>query len=37
MIVVEAGMSFRISGKNIDVGDALRERVSGRIADAMGK
>jgi ribosomal subunit interface protein len=30
-------MSFRISGKNIDVGDALRERVSGRIAEAMGK
>src|SRR5580704_358390 len=37
MIAAEAGMSFRISGKNIDVGDALRERVSGRIADAMGK
>ena len=30
-------MSFRISGKNIDVGDALRERVSDRIAEAMGK
>lgn len=30
-------MSFRISGKNIDVGDALRERVSGRIAEATGK
>jgi ribosomal subunit interface protein len=30
-------MSFRISGKNIDVGDALRERVSSRIAEAMGK
>ena len=30
-------MSFRISGKNIDVGDALRERVSARIAEAMGK
>src|ERR1700722_19705468 len=30
-------MSFRISGKNIDVGDALRERVSRRIAEAMGK
>src|SRR5580693_6119451 len=30
-------MSFRISGKNIDVGDALRERVSERIAEAMGK
>jgi ribosomal subunit interface protein len=37
MIGAEAGMSFRISGKNIDVGDALRERVSDRIAEAMGK
>src|ERR1700683_3103808 len=37
MIAAEAGMSFRISGKNIDVGDALRERVSGRLAEAMGK
>jgi ribosomal subunit interface protein len=30
-------MSFRVSGKNLDVGDALRERVSERIAEAMGK
>lgn len=30
-------MTFRVSGKNLDVGDALRERVSGRIAEAMGK
>jgi ribosomal subunit interface protein len=30
-------MTFRISGKNIDVGEALRERVNGRIADAIGK
>ncbi|MGH6670352.1 MAG: ribosome hibernation-promoting factor, HPF/YfiA family [Xanthobacteraceae bacterium] len=30
-------MSFRISGKNLDVGDALRDRVHDRIADAMGK
>jgi ribosomal subunit interface protein len=37
MIAAEAGMSFRVSGKNIDVGDALRERVSARIAEAMGK
>jgi ribosomal subunit interface protein len=37
MIAAEAGMSFRISGKNVDVGDALRERVSARIAEAMGK
>jgi ribosomal subunit interface protein len=37
MIASEAGMSFRVSGKNIDVGDALRERVSDRIGEAMGK
>jgi ribosomal subunit interface protein len=37
MLASEAGMSFRVSGKNIDVGDALRERVSDRIAEAMGK
>ena len=30
-------MPFRISGKNIDVGEALRARVNARIADAMGK
>jgi len=30
-------MSFRVSGKNLDIGDALRERVSGRIAEAMSK
>jgi ribosomal subunit interface protein len=30
-------MTFRVSGKNIDVGDALRDRVSARIAEAMGK
>jgi ribosomal subunit interface protein len=30
-------MSFRISGKNLTVGEALRERVSARIAEAMGK
>jgi ribosome hibernation promoting factor len=30
-------MTFRVSGKNLDVGDALRERVSERIALAMGK
>jgi ribosomal subunit interface protein len=28
---------FRISGKNIDIGEALRERVNSRIADALGK
>jgi ribosomal subunit interface protein len=30
-------MAFRVSGKNLDVGDALRERVRERIAEAMGK
>ena len=30
-------MTFRVSGKNLDVGDALRERVSERIAETMGK
>jgi ribosomal subunit interface protein len=37
MIAAEAGMSFRVSGKNLDVGDALRERVLARVAEAMGK
>jgi ribosomal subunit interface protein len=37
MIALEAGMSFRISGKNLDVGDALRQRVRDRVAEAMGK
>jgi ribosome hibernation promoting factor len=30
-------MPFRISGKNIDIGDALRARVNARIAEAMEK
>jgi ribosomal subunit interface protein len=30
-------MPFRVSGKNIDIGDALRQRVSERIAEALGK
>lgn len=30
-------MSFRVSGKNLDVGGALRDRVSDRIAEAMSK
>lgn len=30
-------MPFRVSGKNIDVGDALRGRVNQRIADAAAK
>jgi ribosomal subunit interface protein len=33
----EPAMSFRVSGKNLDVGDALRERINNRIAEAMGK
>jgi ribosomal subunit interface protein len=37
MTALEAGMSFRVSGKNLDVGDALRQRVVDRIAEAMGK
>ena len=30
-------MSFRVSGRNIDLGEALRARVSERIAEATGK
>ena len=30
-------MSFRISGKNIDVSDALRQRINERIDGAVGK
>jgi len=30
-------MSFRISGKNLDVGEALRERISTRLGYALGK
>jgi ribosomal subunit interface protein len=30
-------MPFRVSGKNIDIGEALRGRVSARIADALGE
>jgi putative sigma-54 modulation protein len=30
-------MPFRVSGKNLDIGDALRERVNGRIVEALGK
>jgi ribosomal subunit interface protein len=37
MIAAEARMSFRVSGKNLDLGDALRERVLARVAEAMGK
>jgi ribosomal subunit interface protein len=30
-------MSFRVSGKNIDIGDALRSRINARIAEATAK
>ncbi len=30
-------MSLRVSGKNLDVGDALRERINARIGEALGK
>ena len=30
-------MSFRVSGKNIEVGEALRERISNRVAEAVEK
>ena len=30
-------MPFRISGKNIDIGEVLRERVNARIVEAIGK
>ncbi|MEP9375586.1 ribosome-associated translation inhibitor RaiA [Aquabacter sp. CN5-332] len=30
-------MALRVSGKNIDVGDALRQRLSDRISEVLGK
>jgi ribosomal subunit interface protein len=30
-------MPFRVSGKNLDIGGALRDRVSGRIVEALSK
>jgi len=30
-------VSVRISGKNLDVGEALRERINARIGDALNK
>ncbi|MBX9825834.1 MAG: ribosome-associated translation inhibitor RaiA [Xanthobacteraceae bacterium] len=30
-------MPFRVSGKNIEVGEALRERISARVLEALGK
>src|SRR5271156_1791251 len=35
--IAEAAMTFRVSGKNLDVGDALRDRISDRIAETVGK
>src|SRR4029077_14897568 len=33
----EAAMPFRVSGKNMDVGEALRDRISDRIAETVSK
>jgi len=30
-------MSFRVSGKNLAVGDALRDRINARIGEALNK
>ena len=30
-------MPFRVSGKNIEVGEALRERISARVLEALEK
>ena len=30
-------MPFRVSGKNIEIGEALRERISGRVLEALEK
>ena len=30
-------MPFRVSGKNLDLGEALRDRISYRIAESVGK
>jgi ribosomal subunit interface protein len=30
-------MPFRVSGKNLDIGDALRRRVNARISETLGK
>jgi putative sigma-54 modulation protein len=30
-------MPFRVSGKNLDIGEALRERVNARVVEALGK
>jgi ribosomal subunit interface protein len=33
----EAAMPFRVSGKNLDIGEALRGRVGDRVAEAVAK
>ena len=30
-------MSFRVSGKNIEVGEALRQRITNRVLESVGK
>jgi ribosomal subunit interface protein len=30
-------MTFRVSGKNMDIGETLRERVEARVGEALGK
>jgi ribosomal subunit interface protein len=30
-------MSFRVSGKNLDVGEALRARINARVGEALSK
>jgi ribosomal subunit interface protein len=30
-------MTFRVSGKNLDIGDALRDRINDRVAEAVNK
>jgi ribosomal subunit interface protein len=34
---MELAMSFRVSGKNLDVGNALRARIGERIGEALSK
>jgi ribosomal subunit interface protein len=35
--VREVAMTFRVSGKNIDIGEALRTRIDARIKETVGK
>src|SRR3984893_12887386 len=34
---MEAPMPFRVSGRKLDIGDALRNRMNARVAEAMAK